>query len=79
MYGYLKKPKLLMIAGSLALPEQTWKKQMILITRSTTDIITQAKGTNNVQKRTKAQISISVFTAIIFNACLTWNIVYFDE
>ena len=32
MYGYLKKPKLLIIAGSLALPEQIWKKEIIFIT-----------------------------------------------
>ena len=32
MYGYLKKPKLLMIAGSLAFPEQIWKKEITFIT-----------------------------------------------
>lgn len=76
MYGYLKKPKLLMIAGSLALPEHIWKKEIIFITH-----IIPCKIGNAIQPR-KGIIRTNterIETTVILRACLTWNIVYLDE
>ena len=75
-YGYLKKPKLLIIAGSLALPEQIWKKEIIFITH-----IIPCKIGNAIQPR-KGIIRTNtdrIETTVILRACLIWNIVYFDE
>lgn len=76
MYGYLKKPKLLMIAGSLALPEQIWKKEIIFITH-----IIPCKIGNAIQPRNGIiRTNIDKIEATsIFSAYLTWNIAYFDE
>lgn len=76
MYGYLKKPKLLIIAGSLALPEQIWKKEIIFITH-----IIPCKIGNAIQPRNGIiRTNIDKIEATsIFSACLTWNIAYFDE
>ena len=76
MYGYLKKPKLLIIAGSLALPEQIWKKEIIFITVKIPCNIGNANHPRNGIIRTNID---KIEATSIFSACLTWNIAYFDE
>lgn len=76
MYGYLKKPKLLIIAGSLALPEQIWKKEIIFITHIIPCKIGKAIQPRNGIIRTNID---KIEATSIFSACLTWNIAYFDE
>ena len=74
--NYRKKPKLLTIAGSFAFPEQIWKKEIIFITHKITCNIGNA-----IQPRIGIIITKTdrIETTVILRACLTWNIVYFDE
>ncbi len=74
--NYRKKPKLLIIAGSFAFPEQIWKKEIIFITHK---IICNIG--NAIQPRIGIIITKTdrIETTVILRACLTWNIVYFDE
>ena len=64
------------MAGSLALPLQIWKKQMILITKRIIAKIPNAIGTINVQQRTTAISAVRTSTTTNFNACLTWKEAY---
>ena len=70
---YLRKPRLRIIAGSLALPEQIWKKQITLRTRNIQLITPYATGTIIVQKRSATHISMRMLTTVNLSACLTWN------
>lgn len=65
-----------MIAGSFAFPEQIWKKEIIFITHK---IICNIG--NAIQPRIGIIITKTdrIETTVILRACLTWNIVYFDE
>ena len=74
MYGYLKKPKLLIIAGSLALPEHIWKKEIIFITHMIPCKIGKANQPRKGIIRTNTD---RIETTVILRACLTWNIVYY--
>ncbi len=65
-YSRNLKPR--MMAGSQALPAQTWKKQMILMTRSTTRKIAPAIGTMMIQTRTAMQIAVSTSMTVNFSA-----------
>lgn len=75
---YLRKPRLRIIAGSLALPEQIWKKQITLRTRNIQLITPYATGTIIVQKRSATHISMRMLTTVNLSACLTWNMVKGD-
>ena len=72
-YNYFKKPKPLIIGGSLASPLQIEKKQMILTTASTNIQMTAAKGTIIVQQRRSVMIPVRVSITVNLRACLTWN------
>ncbi len=65
---YLRKFNLLMMAGSFALPAQTWKKQMISTTASTMNAIAAAMGTMIVQKSSAVTIPSNNSTTAIFSA-----------
>lgn len=75
---YLRKPRLRIIAGSLALPEQIWKKQITLRTRNIQLITPYATGTIIVQKRSATHISMRMLTTVNLSAYLTWNMVKGD-
>lgn len=66
------------MAGSLALPEQIWKKQITLRTRNIQLITPYATGTIIVQKRSATHISMRMLTTVNLSACLTWNMVKGD-
>ncbi len=62
--NYLKKPRFLMIAGSIDLPWKIWNTTMILRTRIIILQIAAASGTIRVHTRSTVQIPIRLLTTV---------------
>ena len=66
------------MAGSLARPAQTWKKQMIWTTRRMISQTAPARGTMMVMARTALKMPTRAWQMKIFKDWRTWKAVYLD-